>query len=147
MNLLAYATLLSFSFFTAAFSLETRRQLFATAVGTGTGTLTGASLVLPFVAIMFHDLRTMTAVLIHLLPTMMIYTFMWHRTAIQQAWPTVFPFHYDYEEIPFYPGDKPGLFLPGTGLGSVAGNAVALYAFWWMLVSFTLPGTPASVMR
>jgi len=119
------------------FSRETRHQILLTAVGTSTGTLTGACLMLPFVAIVFHDLRTMTGVLIHLLPTMMTYTFLWHRTEIRAAWPRVFPYDFESSDMTFFPKDnnKSVWILPGTGLGSIAGNAIALYTLWWVLVS------------
>lgn len=136
MNILAIFLLLSITSLTL-FSRETRRQILMTAIGTSTGTLTGACLILPFVAIVFHDLRTMTGVLIHLLPTMMTYTFLWHRREILAAWPQVFPYEYDISEMPFFPNaNKSLLILPGTGLGSIAGNAVALYSLWWVLVSW-----------
>ena len=134
MNILCMFLLLSITSVNDGFSQETRRQILMTAIGTSTGVLTGACLVLPFVAIVFHDARTMTGVLIHLLPTMMIYTFLWHRPEIQAAWPRVFPYDYDYSEMPFFPNDKAALIIPGTGLGSVAGNALALYLLWWVLV-------------
>jgi hypothetical protein len=132
MNILGNVLLLSVTSL-ASFSRETRRQILMTTVGTSTGVLTGACLMLPFVAIVFHDLRTMTGVLIHLLPTMMTYTFLWHRTEISAAWPQIFPYNYEYSEMPFFPNNKAALIIPGTGLGSIAGNAIALYSFWWVL--------------
>jgi len=134
MNILGMLVLLSLTSVNDGFSQETRRQILMTAIGTSTGVLTGACLVLPFVAIVFHDARTMTGVLIHLLPTMMSYTFLWHRPKIQAAWPRIFPYDYDYSEMSFFPNDKAALIIPGTGLGSVAGNALALYLLWWILV-------------
>lgn len=58
---------------------------------------------------------------------------MWHRPVIHAAWPRVFPYMYDHGEFSFFPNGKARLFVPGTGLGTVAGNAAALYTLWWVL--------------
>mmetsp|Transcript_5776 Transcript_5776/g.12174 ORF Transcript_5776/g.12174 Transcript_5776/m.12174 type:complete len:477 (-) Transcript_5776:963-2393(-) len=125
---------------------EWRREVYLAAVGAACGPLLGATLVLPFVAFLFHDSRTMTGLFIHLLPPILTYCFLWHADEIREAWPNVF--HLDYlSNIKFFPDSGP-FFLPGTGLGTVAGNGMALYFGWfvpytvWMLaVGLDLPRT------
>ncbi len=81
----------------------------------------GANIVLPFVSCLFHDVNTMTGLFIHLMPPMVVYTFMWHTTDIRRYWPTVFHLTY-MEELEFSPTTMK--------LSSVFGNAVGLYLCW-----------------
>lgn len=111
-------------------STELRKYIYLAAVGAGCGPLLGATAVLPFVAFLFHDYRTMTGLFIHLLPPMVIYTLLWNHEDIQEAWPNVFDLSY-IENTEFFPQSGP-IFLPGTGLGSVAGNGIALYFLWFV---------------
>lgn len=130
-----------------------RESVFNAFFGVVCGTLMGANIVLPFVACLFHDVNTMTGLFIHLMPPMVMYTFMWHADDIRSAWPEVFHLTY-MDKIHYFPAD--GLFfVPGTGLDSVVGNTVVLYLLWWipyvcfmLLVGIDLPrkvrpdGTP-----
>ena len=109
------------------------------AFGICCGPLLGATGLLPFVAFVFHDLNTMANVVIHALPPMMFYTIRWHADEIRQAWPNIF--HLEHLDNPdFFPPDKGIFFLPGTGVGSIAGNTVLIYILWfipyvsWMLL-------------
>lgn len=118
-------------------SEEARRFMVRGSFGIACGPLLGATGLLPFVAFIFHDLNTMTNVVIHALPPMMFYTFRWHTEEIRQAWPNVFHLE-DLEDPDFYPA--------GTGQDSIAGNAVLIYLMWlipytsWMLlVGMDLP--------
>jgi Protein of unknown function (DUF2838) len=125
-----------------------RKQVFLAFTGVCCGPLMGANYVLPFVALRFHDLVYMAAVFIHLMPPMVFYTLLWHTEEIATAWPDLFHFQY-LDEMIFFPKDEDGvdmIFWPGSGLGSIAGNAVALYWLWfipyvsWMLlVGLSLP--------
>ena len=123
---------------------EWRKEAYLAAVGAACGPLLGATAVLPFVSFLFHDKRTMTGVFIHLLPPIVAYCFLWHADEIKEAWPNVF--HLDYlSDVQFFPDSGP-FFLPGTGIGTIAGNGVALYFCWfvtytiWMLaVGLDLP--------
>lgn len=160
LNFVAMSALIVFSvahtFDAISVSTELRRQIYLTALGAGCGPLLGATAVLPFVAFLFHDYRTMTGLFIHLLPPMVIYTLRWHWTEMQEAWPNLFDLSYveAANQVEFFPVSGP-IFLPGTGLGSVAGNGIALYFMWftpyviWMVtIGLDLPrrkkrdGTP-----
>lgn len=113
-----------------AISTAARETFFNAALGVSCGTLVGANILLPFVACLFHDVNTMTGLFIHLLPPMVMYTFMWHPEEIKEAWPDIFNLDY-LEHVHFFP-EKGPFFMPGTGLDSVAGNSVALYLLWWI---------------
>jgi len=109
---------------------EIRKHVYLAAAGAACGPLLGATALLPFVAFLFHDVRTMTGLFIHILPPMVAYTFMWHGDEIHDAWPRVFKLNY-LDDVRFFPEGGP-LFLPFTGLGTVAGNAIALYFCWFV---------------
>ena len=131
-----------------------RKSFFNALMGVACGTLMGANIVLPFVACLFHDVNTMTGLFIHLMPPMVMYTFMWHADELRDHYPSIFHLTY-LEGLKYFPVD--GIFFtPGTGLESVAGNSVALYLLWWipyvcfqLLIGIDLPkkikddGTPA----
>ncbi|KAL3817467.1 hypothetical protein ACHAXA_001474 [Cyclostephanos tholiformis] len=111
-------------------SIVAREVILNAFLGVSCGTLMGANIVLPFVACLFHDVNTMAGLFIHMMPPMVMYTFMWNSSAIRAAWPNVFNLTY-MENIRFF--SKSGLFIvPGSGLDSVVGNAIALYMLWWI---------------
>lgn len=85
-------------------------------LGVSCGTLMGANIVLPFVACLFHDVNTMAALFIHMMPPMVMYTFMWNSSAIRAAWPNVFNLTY-MENIRFF--SKSGLFIVPGSVSSV----------------------------
>eukprot|EP00985_Skeletonema_marinoi_P033770 scaffold42116_cov241-Skeletonema_marinoi.AAC.1 len=131
-----------------------RKSFFNAMMGVACGTLMGANIVLPFVACMFHDVNTMTGLFIHLMPPMVMYTFMWHSAEIKEHWPYIFHLTY-LEGLKYFP-EEGIFFTPGDGLDSVAGSSVALYFLWWipyvcfqLLIGIDLPkkikddGTPA----
>eukprot|EP00545_Synedropsis_sp_CCMP1620_P007219 CAMPEP_0119021514 /NCGR_PEP_ID=MMETSP1176-20130426/26139_1 /TAXON_ID=265551 /ORGANISM="Synedropsis recta cf, Strain CCMP1620" /LENGTH=440 /DNA_ID=CAMNT_0006976137 /DNA_START=141 /DNA_END=1463 /DNA_ORIENTATION=+ len=130
----------------------TRKEIFMGAFGIACGPLLGATALLPFVAFIFHDINTMTNVIIHALPPMLFYTLRWYPEELQQAWPNMF--HLDYiQDLSYYP---PGgmFFSPGTGLGSIAGNTVFIYLCWfipytsWMLlIGMDLPSKVRKSMQ
>ena len=116
-----------------------RKQLYVWAVGTSCGTLMGAAITLPFVALLFHDLNSMCGLFIHVFPPMVAYTLRWHAAEMREAWPSVFSLNY-LDEIRFFP-DRGMSFL-----GTVAGNTVTGYVLWcipyviWMLlIGLNLP--------
>ena len=107
-----------------------RKGFFSALVGVTCGVLLGANIVLPFLACIFHDVNTMTGLFIHLMPPMVMYTFMWHSAEIKEHWPYIFRLTY-LEGLHYFPED--GIFFaPGDGLESVAGSSVALYFLWWI---------------
>ena len=125
-------------------SEETRKQVYLAGTGSACGPLLGATVILPFVAFLFHDVRTMTNLFIHILPPIVAYTFLWHGNDIHDAWPNIFWLNY-LDDVQFFPDSGP-LFVPFTGLGTLAGNGIALYFCWfipyvlWMiLIGMDLP--------
>ena len=128
MNFLILLALYSISFMGDALPYTVRLQIYQTAVGVGTGPMVIATAALPFVAVVFHDSAAMTAVFIHLMPPMVVYTVLHHGIEIRQAWPTIFLNTFD-DQVQFWPDRM----LPFPGMGTVYGNSVALYVTWWML--------------
>jgi len=131
--------------------IEYRRNAYLAAMGAACGPLLGATVVLPFVALLFHDVRTMTNLFIHILPPMVAYTFLWHTDDIKLSWPDVFRLVYR-DDIQFFSDRSQGGILqwifPGTALETVAGNTLALYFCWfvpyciWMVtIGMDLPRT------
>ena len=59
-------------------SEQLRHDLFVTVYGISCGPLLGATILLPFVAVVFHDFAIMTGLFIHILPPMVMYTFRWN---------------------------------------------------------------------
>jgi len=110
-------------------SASMRRFLYQAGFGICCGPLLGACAILPFVGFVFHDLNTMANVVIHSMPCMMFYTIRWHAEEIREAWPNVFSFQ-EIQDPNFFP--KGIVFLPGQGLGSIAGNVVLIYMLWWI---------------
>lgn len=109
-----------------------RQFVFRGSFGIACGPLLGATLLLPFVAFVFHDINTMCNVVIHALPPMMLYTLRWHGDEVSQAWPQIFKLQ-TFRNPDYFPdGGWNPFFMPGTGLGSVAGNAVLIYILWWV---------------
>jgi Protein of unknown function (DUF2838) len=111
---------------------DVRLFVYRGAFGIACGPLLGATLVLPFVAFVFHDVNTMTNVIIHAMPPMLLYTMRWHADDITKAWPTIFQLVDNMQDPDYFPNHGNPLFWPGTGLGSIAGNAVLIYVLWWV---------------
>uniref|UniRef100_A0A7S3L9N6 Glycerophosphocholine acyltransferase 1 n=1 Tax=Amphora coffeiformis TaxID=265554 RepID=A0A7S3L9N6_9STRA len=104
-----------------------RKELFIFMLGTACGPLMGAAIVLPFVALLFHDLDTMTGLFIHIFPPMVAYTLRWYPEEVHAAWPNIFKLDY-LPEIHYYRGES-SLFAIGT----VAGSATVGYTAWFVL--------------
>jgi Protein of unknown function (DUF2838) len=124
-----------------------RKQVYLTFMAAACGPLLGASFLLPFVSFLFHDVRTMTGLFIHILPPMVAFTFLWHGDQVREAWPMLFQLNY-LDDVHFFPESGP-YFIPGVGgLGTVAGNGIAVYVAWfipyvtWMVtIGLDLPRT------
>jgi len=107
-----------------------RETFFNALLGVSCGVLMGANIALPFVACLFHDVNTMTGLFIHLMPPLVMYTFMWNSDDIKAAWPNIFHLNY-LDHIQFFPTS--GIFvIPGSGLDSVVGCSIYLYLLWWV---------------
>jgi len=106
-----------------------RKAVFSALVGVGAGGITGANIVLDFIALVFHDINSMTGVFIHVMPAIVLYTFLWHGDDIAEAWPDVFDLSYIGSLT----------YFEGGWNGSVFGCSVILYLTWWTFyVSFML---------
>ena len=115
-------------------SHEMRKHMYLAVLGVGCGPLLGASATMPFVAVVFHDNKMMTSLFIHLTPPMLVYSFQWHSEEIREAWPSFFKMDdvtAGNRGFEFFPEHGP-FFLPFQGLGTVAGNAAALYWIWYI---------------
>ncbi|KAL3923100.1 MAG: hypothetical protein SGILL_001849 [Bacillariaceae sp.] len=110
---------------------ESRKQIFLAAFGTYVGPVFLASMALPFVAFLFHDVNTMANLIIHLMPSMSMYCLRWHAVALHEAYPTFFNVQYlkdvieasHNEDLPYW---------AGFGKGSVVRNGLIVYWAWWI---------------
>ena len=119
------------------FPHEVRKKLFLWTLAIACGPLLGAAIAFPFVALLFHDIDTMTGLFIHIFPPMVAYTFRWHSEEIRVAWPGVFKLDY-LTEVNFF---EPGRFLntiSGTGLSFYFAWLVP-YSLWMLLLGIDLP--------
>lgn len=57
---------------------EFRFNVLMTFCGVACGPLLGATILLPFISVVFHDVSLMTGTFIHIIPPLIMYTFMWH---------------------------------------------------------------------
>ena len=85
-------------------------------LGVSCGTIMGANIALPFVACLFHDVNTMTGLFIHMMPPLVMHTFMWNSSDIRAAWPRVFHLTH-MDSIQFFP--KSGPFVVPSSVSSV----------------------------
>lgn len=119
---------------------EDRRQIFMATFGIAAGPVFLASMFLPFVAFLFHDVYTMANLIIHILPAMLMYVLRWQPETMQEAYPDIFDLHYliqDASKISF---------TSFNGTGSMSRNAVIVYfcwfvpyLIWMMLIGLKLP--------
>lgn len=117
MNYLGVVGLVLLTFF--PWSQDVHKMFLFAAYGTACGPLLGACGVLPFVALVFHDVSVMTDVFIHIFPPMLVYTLVWQKDKILLAWPDTFDLDYD---IYFFP--------TAASTSSVFGNTLMLYFIW-----------------
>ena len=109
---------------------DVRATIFKAALGVFCGVLMCANIVLPFVACVFHDVNTMTGLFIHLMPPIVMYTFVWYNDAIIAAWPALFNLSYLNDDVNYFGGSD-----------SVAALSTAFYFTWWVLyIAFMLGG-------
>jgi hypothetical protein len=133
MNTIALLSLICLvldSLFHLSISGSARKELFVFMMGTACGPLMGAAIILPFVALLFHSIDTMTGLFIHIFPPMVAFTLRWYPERVHEAWPAVF--HLDYLTTVRYFVDENGR----PSLCTVAGSAVTGYVLW--LVLYTL---------
>jgi hypothetical protein len=133
MNTVALLSLICLVFHTVIhlpISDAARKELFVFTLGTACGPLMGAAIVLPFVALLFHSIDTMTGLFIHIFPPMVAFTLRWYPEQVHEAWPNVFKL--DYLSDVHY-------FLDGSRLmtiGTVSGSAITGYFAW--LIPYTI---------
>jgi len=78
--------------------IEVRRVVFLACFGVFCGPVFMAAMVLPFVAFLFHDVNTMANLIIHLMPSMVMYNYRWHAVEICSAYPNLFPHLAEFTE-------------------------------------------------
>lgn len=134
MNLMGLCLFVAFVFFGQYVTPEHRRQLFLAAYGIAAGPVFMAAMALPFVSFLFHDVNTMANLVIHLMPTMLMYVMKYYPESMQSTYPQFFDLAYvdDMTQIPFYNSNN-------DDKASVARNATIAYFVWfvpyviWML--------------
>ncbi len=113
-----------------AINQDFKETLFKCGMGVFCGVLACANIALPFVACLFHDVNTMTGLFIHLMPPVVMYTFVWSHEKIVEAWPNLFDLSYLEYGLSYF-----------GGTGSVASCSTAFYFTWWIIyVCFMLLG-------
>eukprot|EP00536_Pseudo-nitzschia_multiseries_P018346 jgi/Psemu1/228616/e_gw1.2408.6.1 len=125
------ATVLFDGLFTSdAVSAEARKNIFLASFGIFCGPIFMAAMVLPFVAFLFHDVNTMANLIIHLMPSMVMYNQRWHAAEINAAYPSIFPHLIEITDD----------LNNGTNTGSVSRITLMVYFAWfipytlWMLL-------------
>lgn len=103
-----------------------RKQLFLAAYGVSCGPLLGATMAMPFVGLIFHEVNSMTSVFIHMYPPLLLYILRWKSAVVEEAWPNTFVL--DYEVI-FFPGGM----RKTPFFESVFGNTLLLYISWFVV--------------
>jgi len=104
------------------FSDVFRKHLFLAAYGTACGPLVGATSVLPFISLIFHDLHSMTSVFIHFYPPLLFYILRWRPDEVLASWPNTF--YLEYDDISFFSKDQ--------FIGTVFGNTMIAYMAWFV---------------
>jgi len=114
------------------------RALFLTSFGVSCGPLLAADLAMPWIALIFHDVSSMTSLFIHIYPPLLLYSFRWRADEVKEAWPNTFRLDYDVDFFPA-PGEVPFV-------QSIFGGSIILYLAWfvpymiWLLsVGLALP--------
>eukprot|EP00573_Skeletonema_grethae_P000556 CAMPEP_0201691448 /NCGR_PEP_ID=MMETSP0578-20130828/4603_1 /ASSEMBLY_ACC=CAM_ASM_000663 /TAXON_ID=267565 /ORGANISM="Skeletonema grethea, Strain CCMP 1804" /LENGTH=438 /DNA_ID=CAMNT_0048176651 /DNA_START=17 /DNA_END=1333 /DNA_ORIENTATION=+ len=124
------AILISGIFGLGEIQLGFREVVFKAAMGVFCGVLACANIALPFVACLFHDVNTMTGLFIHLMPPVVMYTFVWHNDRIVEAWPSLFNLSYLEDGLAYFGGSD-----------SISTYSTAFYFTWWVIyVCFMLGG-------
>uniref|UniRef100_A0A7S4AAJ5 Glycerophosphocholine acyltransferase 1 n=2 Tax=Pseudo-nitzschia australis TaxID=44445 RepID=A0A7S4AAJ5_9STRA len=131
--------IVSDGFSTDYISVELRKKLFLACFGIFCGPIFMAAMVLPFVAFLFHDVNTMANLIIHLMPSMVMYNYRWHAADISAAYPAIYP------HLPEFTAD----FNNDTDTGRISRITIMVYFAWfvpytlWMLlVGLKLPVVP-----
>lgn len=104
-------------------SEQVRKELFLSFFGISCGPILGACIVLSFIAVIFHDVVSMTSVFIHIYPPILLYVLRWNAQEVRDAWPRIFDLDYE-KEIQFFSSDR--------FLGTVFGNTLMLYMIWFV---------------
>jgi hypothetical protein len=106
---------------------EFRHHMYLATQGVTCGVLLGATCGLDFIALQFHNRKTMTGVFIHVYPPLLFYIHRWKSDIITEFWPNMF--HINYDTVQFFPSAVNDYSLIGT----VFGNAWLLYMVWWVI--------------
>jgi len=123
MNFCGVVALLIMMFGRNLLSEQFIKVVFLGSFGVSCGPLLGANIALPFVALIFHEVSSMTSVFIHIYPPLLMYVMRWKAEKITDAWPNKFLLNYD---VDFFPSaDIPFL-------QSVFGATTILYFMWFV---------------
>jgi len=110
------------------------RRLFLAAFGISCGPLLASNISLPFIALIFHDISSMTSVFIHIYPPLLLYTLRWKVGEVTEAWPNTFLLEYD---INFYPSPRVSFIDSIFGCTTIVYLLwLALYLVWMILLGF-----------
>jgi len=138
MNFFGIAILLIVMFCRNILPEQLIKFIFSAAYGVSCGPLLGANIALPFVALIFHDVSSMTCVFIHIYPPLLLYVMRWKAEDITAAWPNTFELDYD---VNFFPSAEGSSFVQ-----SVFGATTIMYFMWFipyttwqLLVGLNLP--------
>jgi len=123
MNFCGVAALLIMMFGRNLLSEHFIRILLFASFGIACGPLLGANIALSFVALIFHDVSSMTSVFIHIYPPVLMYVMRWKSEAVTDAWPNKFELNYD---VNFFPSAE------GSFVDSVFGATTIVYFVWFV---------------
>jgi hypothetical protein len=143
MNIVALLSLICLVFHTVIhlpISDAVRKQLFVFTIGTACGPLMGAAIVLPFVALLFHNIDTMTGLFIHIFPPMVAFTLRWYPEQVHEAWPNVFKLDY-LSDVHYFLNSSRLMTFDTVSASAIAGYFAWLipYTIWMILFGLKLP--------
>jgi len=124
MNFCGFLALLIMMFGKALLPELFIRVLFFAAYGSACGPLLASNMTLSFVALIFHDVGSMTSLFIHINPPMLLYILRWKSKEVIEAWPNTFELDY---AVDFFPSAEK------TFVQSVFGATTILYFIWFVL--------------
>jgi len=125
MNFGGIIGLLMMMFGNGVFPVWFHKTIFLTSFGVSCGPLMMANMTLPFIALVFHDVASMTSTFIHIYPPLLLYVFRWRAEDVKEAWPNTFRLDYD-DDFDFFPGGGVSF------LESIFGGSLLLYFAWFI---------------
>jgi len=127
MNFIGVIVLLILMFGKNVLPEQLIKVIFSAAYGVSCGPLLGANLALPFVALIFHDVSSMTSLFIHIYPPLLLYIMRWKAEEVVDAWPNTFQLDYD---VNFFPSADD--YYGSSFVQSIFGATTILYFMWFI---------------